>query len=44
MQALRAERDELFRLRRAGSIDDDVHRQLVREIDLVETSLTLPEQ
>jgi monovalent cation/hydrogen antiporter len=39
LQALAAERDELYRLRRAGAIDDDVHRQLVREIDLVEASL-----
>lgn len=39
LQALAAERDELYRLRLARAIDDDVHRQLVREIDLVETSL-----
>lgn len=39
LQALAAERDELYRLRRVGAIDDDVHRQLVREIDLVEASL-----
>ena len=39
-QALAAERDELFRLRRARNIDDGVHQQLVREIDLLEASLT----
>ena len=39
LQALRAERDELYRLRLSGSIDDDSHRRLVREIDLIETSI-----
>jgi Na+/H+ antiporter len=39
LAALRAERDELYRLRRAREIDDDVHRRLVREIDLMEASL-----
>ena len=38
-QALAAERDELYRLRRAHSIDDEIHRQLVHEIDLLEASL-----
>ena len=37
--ALAAERDELYRLRRTGGLDDDVHRRLVRELDLLETSL-----
>lgn len=37
--ALDAERDELDRLRRANAIDDVVHQRLVREIDLMETSL-----
>jgi len=36
---LAAERDELYRLRRTGALDDDVHRRLVRELDLLETSL-----
>jgi hypothetical protein len=36
---LRAERDELYRQRMAGNIDDDLHRRLLREIDLMETSL-----
>lgn len=40
LEGLRAERDELYRLRLARSIDDDVHRRLLREIDLMETSLT----
>jgi hypothetical protein len=39
LQALAAERDELYKVRLARAIDDDVHRQLVREIDLVEASL-----
>jgi monovalent cation/hydrogen antiporter len=39
LRALAAERDELYRLRRAGDLDDDVHRRLVRELDLLETSL-----
>ncbi len=34
LTALRAERDELFRLARAGDIGDDLMRRLVREIDL----------
>jgi CPA1 family monovalent cation:H+ antiporter len=38
--ALRAEREELNRLRKERGIDDDVHRALQREIDLVEASLT----
>jgi len=37
--ALDAERDELYRLRRAFAIDDIVHQKLVREIDLMEASL-----
>ena len=37
--ALDAERDELYRLRRAFAIDDVVHQKLVREIDLMEASL-----
>jgi CPA1 family monovalent cation:H+ antiporter len=40
LEGLRAERDELYRLRLTGSIDDAVHQQLLREIDLMEASLT----
>lgn len=39
LAALAAERDELYRLRRAHSIDDDLHQRLLREIDLMEASL-----
>jgi CPA1 family monovalent cation:H+ antiporter len=39
LTALVAERDELYRLRRAFAIDDMVHKKLVREIDLMEASL-----
>jgi CPA1 family monovalent cation:H+ antiporter len=38
--ALRAERDELYRLRLAGQIDDQIHRRLVGELDLLEASLS----
>src|SRR5690606_4814962 len=37
--ALEAEREELYRLRRALATDDVVHQKLVREIDLMEASL-----
>lgn len=37
---LRAERDELFRLARAGEIGDDVMRRLVRETDLKDAQHT----
>ena len=40
VKALQAEREELYRLRLDRGIDDDVHRALLREIDLVEASLT----
>jgi monovalent cation/hydrogen antiporter len=40
LRALSAERDELYRLRMDRGIDDDVHGRLMREIDLVEASLT----
>jgi monovalent cation/hydrogen antiporter len=40
LHALSAERDELYRLRKDRGIDDDVHSRLMREIDLVEASLT----
>jgi Na+/H+ antiporter len=39
LAALHAERDELYRLRRARDIDDVVLQQLVRELDLTEASL-----
>ena len=38
-EALEAERDELFTLLRANAIDESVFQQLVREIDLMESSL-----
>lgn len=40
LSALQAEREELYRLRLDRGIDDDVHRALLREIDLVEASLS----
>lgn len=39
LEALRAERDELFRLRLAGEVDDGVHQRLLKEIDLAEAAL-----
>ncbi len=39
LQALAAERDELYRLRRSEGLDDTLHQSLVREIDLMEASL-----
>lgn len=38
--ALRAERDEYYRLRLSREIDDDLHLRLVREVDLMEAGLT----
>ena len=40
IEALRAERDELYRLRMAGEIDDPLHLQLVHEIDLMEAAFS----
>lgn len=40
LQALTAEREQLFRLRRSRSIDCNVLRKLVHEIDLLEISLS----
>lgn len=37
LAGLRARRDEIFRLARAGKIEDDVMRKLLREIDLMES-------
>lgn len=39
LHGLAAERNELYRLRRERAIDDDLHRHLVREVDLMEASL-----
>ena len=39
LAALAAERDQLFRLRFERLIDDELHRKLVLEVDLVEASL-----
>ena len=40
LAALAAERDELYRLRRSQGLDDSLVQKLVREIDLMETSLS----
>jgi monovalent cation/hydrogen antiporter len=40
LAALRGERDELYRLRQDGTIDDELLRVLMRELDLAEASLT----
>ena len=40
LAALAAERDELYRLRRSQGLDDSLVQKLVREIDLMEASLT----
>ena len=40
LAALRAERRELYNLRRSHEINDDTLRTLMREIDLAEASLT----
>jgi len=40
LKALAAERDELYRLCRTHAIEDDLMRRLVREVDLIESSLT----
>src|SRR5690606_4833763 len=40
LAALAAERDELYRLRRSQGLDDSLVQRLVREIDLMEASLT----
>lgn len=42
LEALRAQRDELYRLLRERSIDDETHRRLVHEIDLIEAGMSLP--
>jgi Na+/H+ antiporter len=39
LEGLIAERDELYRMRLKGDIDDVVHQTLVREIDLIEASI-----
>lgn len=39
LKALAAERDELYRLYGAHAIEDDLMRELVREVDLIESSL-----
>ncbi|SFB05698.1 sodium/proton antiporter, CPA1 family (TC 2.A.36) [Rhizobium sp. NFR07] len=41
LAALRAERDEYYRLGRKRQLPDDVARKLVREIDLMETRFTI---
>ncbi|MBK1891609.1 Na+/H+ antiporter [Undibacterium sp. 14-3-2] len=44
IEALRAERDQLYQLRLNRQLDDVLHRQLVHEIDLIETALTKQKQ
>jgi len=39
LEALTAERDELYRRRISGELDDAIHLRLLREIDLVEATL-----
>ncbi|CDG82407.1 Na+/H+ antiporter [Janthinobacterium agaricidamnosum] len=39
LNALGVERDELFRRRMAGELDDTIHLRLLREIDLLEATL-----
>ncbi|MFM2086050.1 MAG: hypothetical protein RLZZ237_919 [Pseudomonadota bacterium] len=39
LEALTAERDELFRRRISGELDDAIHLRLLREIDLLEATL-----
>lgn len=41
LAALRAERDEYYRLGRRRQLPDDIARKLVREIDLLETRFTI---
>jgi monovalent cation/hydrogen antiporter len=41
LAALRAERDEIFRLSRAHKLSEDIARKLIREIDLAETRYSL---
>jgi CPA1 family monovalent cation:H+ antiporter len=40
IEALRAERDELYRMRLSREIDDTLHGKLLREIDLYEAALS----
>lgn len=40
LAALAAERDEIYRMRRSQDLDDTLVQKLVREIDLMEASLT----
>jgi len=40
IEALRAKRDELYRLRMSHQIDDSLHQRLVREIDLMDAALS----
>lgn len=39
LEALAAERDELYRRRISGELDDAIHLRLLREIDLMEATL-----
>lgn len=39
LEAIRASREQLYKLRRGGSINDEIHQRLLRELDLTEASL-----
>jgi CPA1 family monovalent cation:H+ antiporter len=39
LEAIRAERDELYRRRLSGELDDTIHLRLLRELDLIEEAL-----
>lgn len=40
LAGLRAEREEIFRLARAQALSDEISRELVREVDLLEERLS----
>jgi monovalent cation/hydrogen antiporter len=40
MEALKAERDELYRLRMARELNDSLYQKLVHELDLIEAAIT----
>ncbi|MES2026174.1 MAG: Na+/H+ antiporter [Pseudomonadota bacterium] len=42
LEAIRAERDELFQMWLNNKLDDSVHQRLLRELDLIEGALSRP--
>lgn len=42
LEAIRAERDELFQMWLSNKLDDSVHQRLLRELDLIEGALSRP--